>query len=85
MAKKHATTMIVANRTNEMRTSVTMTITPRTGIASDDTGSDSGTTSKNTIKLSNSVVTKPILSPLSGGIQKLNKVRIAKMAHGAKM
>ena len=58
---------------------------PRIGISLDDTGKDSGTTSKYTIKLSNSVVTNPILSPLSDGIQKLNKAKIVRIKQGANM
>ncbi|KXJ12581.1 hypothetical protein AC249_AIPGENE32, partial [Exaiptasia diaphana] len=80
--KKHLKTTIVANKTNEMRTSVSMTILPSIGISIDETGKDSGTTSKYTIRLSNSVVTKPILSPLSDGMRKLNIDNIVRIQQG---
>lgn len=80
---KHRRTAIVASRTIEISTKVHMSSMPRTGMAFEDSGSESGTMSKKTIMPSRSVVTKPILSPLSDGIQKLTRVRMDIIKQGA--
>ena len=72
----------VVIKENTVSAIITIKNIASTGIVSEFRGRESLTNSRNTARASNIVIVKEILSPLSGGKKKPNKIVITNNKHG---